>query len=274
MTSRPATSVSASGEPPTPSTTSTDAVLAGRVAVVTGAGQGIGRGIALALSAAGAAVAVLGRTPAAIEAVVAEIRTRGGRASSFTCDVTDSGAVEAAIEAVVEQFGGLDILVNNAQSPAPGSLLEIDESTYRGAFESGPTAIWRMMRVCHPYLVGGGAVVNLGSAAGIRWNPSGTGAYAASKEAVRVLTRTAACEWADDGIRVNAVLPLANSSTMEQWARFDPDAAADYLRTVPLGRLGDPETDIGPAVTFLCSAAARYITGHTLAVDGGQALVR
>lgn len=77
------------------------------------------------------------------------------------------------VETVVERFGAIDILVNNAQSPAPGSLLDIDESTYRGAFESGSTAMWRLMRACHPHLVGGGAVVNLGSAAGIRWNPSG-----------------------------------------------------------------------------------------------------
>lgn len=76
------------------------------------------------------------------------------------------------VETVVERFGAIDILVNNAQSPAPGSLLDIEESTCRGAFESGSTAMWRLMRACHPHLVGGGAVVNLGSAAGIRWNPS------------------------------------------------------------------------------------------------------
>src|SRR5690606_11411606 len=118
--------------------------------------------------------------------------------------------------------------------------LELDEDVYRGGMESGPTATWRMMRACHPHLRGSGAIVNLGSAAGIRWNPSGTGAYAAAKEAVRVLTRTAACEWAADGIRVNAILPLADSLTMQQWARHEPEAAAEYLRTVPLGRLGDP----------------------------------
>lgn len=89
-----------------------------------------------------------------------------------------------------------------------------------------------------------------------------------------MLTRTATCEWAADEIRVDAILPLSNSQAMEQWTQHEPEAAAEYLRTVPLGRLGDPETDIGPAVVFLCSDAARYITGHTLAADGGQALVR
>jgi len=250
------------------------AVLAGHTAVVTGAGQGIGRGIALALSAAGAQVAVVGRTAATIGAVAEEIVARGGRATPFVCDVTDGPAIEALIPAVAEEFGGITLLVNNAQTPAPGTLLEIDEQTYHAGMASGPTATWRMMRSCHRYLKGGGAIVNMGSAAGIRWNPSGTGAYAAAKEAVRVLTRTAACEWAADGIRVNAILPLANSQTMEQWAQHEPEAAAEYLRTVPMGRLGDPETDIGPAAVFLCSDAARYITGHSLPVDGGQALVR
>lgn len=250
------------------------AVLAGHVAVVTGAGQGIGRGIALALAAAGAQVAVVGRTEVTIEAVAEEIIARGGGAASFVCDVTNGDAVDALGPAVVAEFGTMSILVNNAQTPAPGTLLELDEATYRQGMESGPTATWRLMKNCHRYLVGGGSIVNLGSAAGIRWNPSGTGAYAAAKEAVRVLTRTAACEWAADGIRVNAILPLANSQSMEQWAQHEPEAAAEYLRTVPLGRLGDPEADIGPAAVFLCSDGARYITGHTLAVDGGQALVR
>ncbi|WP_416566724.1 SDR family NAD(P)-dependent oxidoreductase [Nocardia testacea] len=251
-----------------------EAALAGEIAVVTGAGQGIGRGIALALAGAGAQVALVGRTAATLTTVAEEITARGRRAAPFVCDVTDRDAIDPLVSAITGEFGGLSLLVNNAQTPAPGTLLEIDEETYRAGMESGPTATWRMMRACHRHLIDGGSIVNLGSAAGIRWDPSGTGAYAAAKEAVRVLTRTAACEWAGDGIRVNAILPLANSRAMEQWARHEPEASAEYLRTVPLGRLGDPETDIGPAVVFLCSAAARYITGHTLAVDGGQALVR
>ncbi|MBS4753356.1 SDR family oxidoreductase [Nocardioides sp. zg-ZUI104] len=248
--------------------------LAERRALVTGAGQGIGRGIALALAAAGARVALVGRTAETLAAVAAEITERGGEAIVLVADVSDPAAVSEVVAGVVERFGGLDVLVNNAQTPAPGALLEVSDEAYHAAMASGPTATWRLMRAAHPHLRDGGTVVNLGSAAGITWNPSGTGAYAAAKEAVRVLTRTAACEWAGDGIRVNAVLPLADSATMQDWARFDPDGAQAYLSTVPMRRLGDPETDIGPAVVFLCSDAARYITGHTLAVDGGQALVR
>lgn len=270
----PASPVTPHVRPVRPALPDAGRVLPGRRALVTGAGQGIGRGIALALAEAGARVAIVGRTKENVDAVAAEIRARGGEATAYLCDVTDLEAVERTVAAVVADFGGLDILVNNAQTPAPGPLLEVADADYQSSMDSGPRATWRMMRAAHPHLVDGGAVVNLGSAAGITWNPSGTGAYAAAKEAVRVLTRTAACEWAADGIRVNAILPLADSRTMQDWARFDPEGARAYLTTVPLGRLGDPETDIGPAVVYLCSAAARYVTGHTLAVDGGQALVR
>lgn len=250
------------------------AALTGRTALVTGAGQGIGRGIALALARAGARVVLVGRTQRTLAAVAAEIEARGGRASAMTCDLTDAEALATLVPRVLAETGALDILVNNAQSPAPGTLLSVSEQAYAASLASGPTATWRLMRAAHPHLVGGGVVLNLTSAAGIQWNPSGTGAYAAAKEAIRVLTRTAACEWAADGIRVNALLPLADSPTMQDWADFDPAGAEQYLTTIPLGRLGDPESDIGPAAVFLCSDASRYITGHTLAADGGQALLR
>lgn len=249
-------------------------VLDGRAALVTGAGQGVGRGIALALAAAGARVAVAGRTVSKVEAVAEEIRRRGGNAHAFACDVTESEQVESLVEGVVARFGGVSILVNNAQTPVHGTLLELSEDRYRDGMDSGPLATWRLMRACHPHLVGHGAIVNLGSAAGVRWDPSGYGGYAAAKEAIRVLTRTAACEWGTDGIRVNAILPLASSPALDDWAAERPQEAAEYVRTVPLGRLGDPEADIGPTVVFLCSQAAQYITGHSLPVDGGQALMR
>lgn len=110
--------------------------LAGGTALVTGAGQGIGRGIALALAAAGASVAVVGRTAETIGATAVEIEARGGRAVPYVCDVTDAAAVEATVADVVREFGGLNILVNNAQSPDPGTLLELAEAVYRDGMES------------------------------------------------------------------------------------------------------------------------------------------
>ncbi|NKR24416.1 SDR family oxidoreductase [Rhodococcus hoagii] len=249
-------------------------VLEGDVALVTGAGQGIGRGIALALAAEGARVAVVGRTLSKVVDTADEIVRRGGDAVALQCDVTDAERIDAVVADVVDRYGGLSILVNNAQTPAHGMLLDVSEDDYHGSMNSGPLATLRLMRVCHPHLKGRGSIVNLGSAAGLKWDPTGTGAYAAAKEAMRVLTRTAACEWGTDGIRVNAVLPLASTPLMDEWAELNPEAYGEYLRSVPLGRLGDAESDIGPAVVFLCSPAARYITGHSLPVDGGQAFLR
>lgn len=249
-------------------------VLKGRVALVTGAGQGVGRGISCALAAEGARVAIVGRTLQKVEDVAREIRDRGGEAHAFLCDVMDPDGIHALVADVVQHFGSLSILVNNAQTRVHGRLLDLPEEDYLRGMDSGPLATWRMMRACHPHLSGGGTIVNLGSAAGVSWDPSGYGGYAAAKEAIRVLTRTAACEWAADGIRVNAILPLANSPTMEDWARRSPVESGEYLATVPLGRLGDTEMDIGPAAVFLCGEGSRYITGHSLPVDGGQALMR
>ena len=117
-------------------------------------------------------------------------------------------------------------------------------------------------------------MVNLGSSASIRWDPAGYGAYAAAKEAIRALTRAAACEWGVDGIRVNCILPLAMSPGMEAWVAARPQEAEKLMRTIPLGRIGDCEQDIGRAVVFLCGPDAAYITGHSLPLDGGQAFMR
>ncbi|MGO3326144.1 SDR family NAD(P)-dependent oxidoreductase [Gordonia sp. (in: high G+C Gram-positive bacteria)] len=248
--------------------------LSGAVALVTGAGQGVGRGIASALASRGASVVAVGRTLPKVEAVAAELRSRGLSAHAVRCDVTDPDDSAQMVDEVVRTFGGPSILINNAQTTFNRHLLDHTEDEYRQIMDSGPLATWRLMTLCHPHLKGDGAVVNLGSAAGVRWDPSGYGLYAAAKEAVRSLTRTAACEWADDGIRVNAILPLAMSPALSQWSEARPNEAEEYLRTVPLHRFGDPEHDIGAAVAFLCSDQARYITGHSLPVDGGQVLMR
>ncbi|TCN51248.1 NAD(P)-dependent dehydrogenase (short-subunit alcohol dehydrogenase family) [Rhodococcus sp. SMB37] len=248
--------------------------LRGRVALITGGGQGVGRGIALALASRGVRVALAGRTRGKVEAAAEEIRGRGGDAQAFSCDVTVADEITALVDAVVDHFGALSILVNNAQTTFNGTLLDVSEEQYSSVMDSGPRAAWRIMRACHPHLKGDGTIVNLGSAAGVRWDPSGYGVYAAAKEGIRSLTRAAACEWAGDGIRVNAVLPLASSPALAEWAEDRPDEAEEYLRTVPLRRFGDPELDIGAAVAFLCSDESSFITGHSLPVDGGQVLMR
>lgn len=249
-------------------------ILAGKVALVTGAGQGVGQGIALALAGEGARVAVTGRTESKLHTTVAQIRERGGEAEAFVCDVMDAEAIRQCVEAVVARFGGIQILINNAQVVSLGRILDITDEAYLAGIESGPLASLRLMRACYPYLKGDGSVVNFGSSSAIRWDPIGYGAYASAKEAIRALTRAAACEWGADGIRVNCILPLAKSPAMADWIQQRPEESAAFFKTIPLGYVGDCEQDIGRAVVFLCSPDARYLTGHSLPLDGGQAFMR
>jgi meso-butanediol dehydrogenase/(S,S)-butanediol dehydrogenase/diacetyl reductase len=245
--------------------------LDNKIALVTGAGQGVGQGIAFALAAEGAAVAVTGRTLAKVEATAAEIEKRGGRALALECDVKNAASLKACVNAVVKHFGGLNILVNNAQEVPLGALNEVTDEAYAAGWESGPLATFRLMKLCYPHLKGDGCIVNFGSSAAKRWDMSGYGAYASVKEAIRQLTRAAACEWAKDGIRTNAILPLANSPAMAWWTRERPAEAAAFIATVPQGRIGDCEQDIGVFVASLCSDECRYINGQSIGVDGGQA---
>ncbi|MBX4145452.1 SDR family oxidoreductase, partial [Ralstonia pickettii] len=149
--------------------------------------------------------------------------------------------------------------------------LDVTDADFLAGLESGPIATLRMMRACHPHLKGDGVIVNFASSAAVRWDASGYGAYAATKEAIRALTRAAACEWGGDGIRVNAVAPHALSPSLKGWVDANPQEAAAFFRTIPLGRVGDCEQDIGRAIVFLASRDAAYLTGATLPLDGGQA---
>lgn len=247
--------------------------LKGKVALVTGAGQGVGQGIALALASEGAAIAVTGRTKAKLDATVAEIEQRGGKAFAVECDVKSAASLEACVNAVVQHFGKLNILVNNAQEVPLGTFEQVSDEAFTAGWESGPLATFRLTKLCHPHLKGDGNIINFGSSSAMRWDLAGYGAYAAVKEATRQLTRAAACEYAKDGIRVNAILPLADSPAMAWWTRERPDEAAAFLATVPQGRVGSCEQDIGRFVVSLCSDDSRYITGQSIGVDGGQAFL-
>ena len=247
--------------------------LEGKVALVTGAGQGVGQGIAYALAAEGAAIAVAGRTAAKLEAAVAEIGKRGGKAVAIPCDVKQPKALEDAVAQTVQALGGLQILVNDAQEVPLGPLAKVSDAQFTAGWESGPLATFRLMKLAYPHLKGDGCIVNLATAAAKRWDMSGYGAYAAVKEAIRSLTRAAACEWAKDGIRTNCILPLANSPAMAWWTRERPQEAAAFLATVPQQRIGDCEQDIGRFVATLCSDDCRYINGQSIGVDGGQVFI-
>jgi NAD(P)-dependent dehydrogenase (short-subunit alcohol dehydrogenase family) len=247
--------------------------LDGKTAIVTGAGQGVGRGVALALASAGASVTLMGRTEHKLVAVRDEIGLRGASTLVVAGDVKQRDDIERCVTATVEQFGTVDILINNAQEVALGTILELADDDVDAGWQSGPMATLRFMRACHPHLVGGGAIVNMGSRAGVRPDPVARGAYAAVKEAIRALTRAAAMEWAADGIRVNAVLPYAMSPALERLEAERPAEFAKSRRAVPMNRIGDPEHDIGRAVVFLVGPDSGYITGATIPVDGGNAFL-
>jgi len=246
----------------------------GKTAVITGAGQGVGKGIAMALSAHKSNVALVGRTLSKVQEVADQIIQKGGSATAIECDVKNKSDIEKAILQTIEKFSSIDFLVNNAQEVPLGNLLHVDDEAFENGWKSGPLATFRFMKLCHPYLKGGGKIINLASSSALRADSEGYGAYASVKEAIRAISRTAAVEWGQDNILVNCIMPLAKSTGMEWWMNERPEEASAFVQTIPLGRVGDCKDDIGEAVCHLFSDGMSYITGSTIMLDGGQAFLR
>jgi len=244
--------------------------LTGRVALVTGGGQGVGRGIALALAKEGASILLAGRTLSKCQTVADEIAAFGGVAEAVRCDVGERGDVESAVSAAVERFGGLDALINNAQSATQRLLIETTDADVDLAYRSGPLAVLYGMQAAYPHLVarGGGSIVNFGSSTAIEGNAT-FGSYAMAKEAIRGLSRVAAREWGRDGIRVNVVVPSALSPAAEAFRDARPEVYQKQMDRIPLRRMGDSEADIGRAVVALISDDLSYMTGQTMMLTGG-----
>jgi NAD(P)-dependent dehydrogenase (short-subunit alcohol dehydrogenase family) len=247
-----------------------------RVVIVTGAGQGIGAGIALAAAAEGARIVAAGRTLEKVEKIAAEISAeRGVEAIAVKCDVRKRDEVDACVAATVERFGRIDGVVNNAQMVALGPVLEITEKDARRTWESGFLgSLWFMQAAYSELAKTKGNVVNLGTGSALRHDLPGFALYAGTKEMIRTMTRMAALEWGKDGIRVNAVIPNGLSPGMEMWSEWMPEEYETFVKTIPLGRVGRLEEDVGRAVAFLLSEDAAYVTGSTLMVDGGQTYLR
>lgn len=244
--------------------------LTERVALVTGGGQGVGRGVALALAREGATVVIAARTLSKCESVCEEISTAGGIAAAVRCDVGERAEVQRAVNHAVERFGGLDILVNNAQSTSQQRLTETTDADVELSYRSGPLATLYGMQSAYPHLVarGGGSIVNFGSTTAIYGDPT-FGAYAMAKEAIRGLSRVAAREWGRDNIRVNVVVPVAMTPAAEGFRDSQPAVFQEHLARIPLGRMGDSENDIGRAIASLVSDDLSYMTGQTVMLTGG-----
>ena len=229
-------------------------MMEGQVAIVTGGAGNIGRGVCWALTNAGSTVVALD----------IDVSRAEGIERAIECDVADPQACQAAVAEVVRDFGGVDTLVNMAQRIIIETpLLELTDEMMRVSYETGPIATLRMMKLCHPEIKkrGGGAIVNFASEAGTR-GIAGMGAYGSAKEAIRGITKTACVEWGRDNIRVNAICPVAFSNPDTEWGRRSAEGT-------PMGRVGDPEADIGSVVVFL-AGPGQFINGRTLHVDGGK----
>jgi NAD(P)-dependent dehydrogenase (short-subunit alcohol dehydrogenase family) len=246
----------------------------GRVVIVTGAGQGIGRGMALHLGKQGASIVVAEWKEHRAVRTVAELTELGVPALAVVCDIMQRDQIDGLVASTVDHFGKVDALINNAQTFRPqapmATVTEDDVDTFYASGVKG--SLWAMQAV-HPHMqaAGWGRIVNFASAAGIT-GMRGYGAYNASKEAIRALTRTAAREWGRDGIVVNCIAPGAASKRGQDSAARNTEAYEQFMREHPIGRQGDPEDDIGPVALFLCSDACRYLTGQTFMVDGGAFL--
>ena len=250
----------------------------GRAVLSNGKAGSIGYGIASAYAKEGANIVITGRNVQKLEDAKEELeRLYGIKVLPVQADIS-AGADNAAIAAnvvkqAVDAFGGIDVLINNAQASASGvTLADHTTQQFDLAVYSGLYAAFHYMQACYPWLAKAkGSVINFASGAGLFGN-FGQCAYAAAKEGIRGLSRVAANEWAKDGINVNVVCPLAWTAQLEQFQRAYPDAFEKNVHTPPMGYFGDPEENIGRVCVQLAHPDFKFMTGETLTLEGGLGL--
>ncbi len=250
--------------------------LEGKVAIVTGGGQGLGRGMALAFAKEGAKVVIAEFNPKTCEEAAKEIRQLGKESLGVVCNVADFSQVKKMVEEVVTKFGTVDILVNNAMSYTRAKPVEeLEDEDWDTVLQTGTKATWYCCKAVFPYMKDrGGKIINMSSAMGIMGLP-GAAAGAAAKDGIRGFTRVAAREWGKYKINLNVICPFGATPSYTAF-RDDKNNAKELekiLAALPLGRVGDPEKDIGRVAVFLASADADYLTGQTLCPDGGQIML-
>lgn len=243
--------------------------LQNKIAIVTGGGTGIGRGIATVFAKEGATVVVCGRRIEPLNETVEIIKQSGGNAMLIPVDVSSFGQVQKTVEQIVSQFGKIDILVNNAGVYLPHDALSASEEEWNTVMSIDLKGVWICAKAVLPQMLkqGNGKIVNIASIAGLIGFEQ-SAAYCAAKGAVVNLTREMALDYAAKGIRVNAVAPGVIDTDMTKPFLTDEAAKKSFLDKTPVGRVGKPE-DIGYAALYLSSDEADFVTGQTLAVDGG-----
>lgn len=261
--------------------------LTGKTAIITGAGYAvlsngrcgsIGYGIATAYAKEGANLVITGRNVKKLDAAKEELeRLYGIKVLAVQADISagsdNKATAEMVVNKAVEEFGRIDVLINNAQASASGvTIADHTTEQFDLAMYSGLYAAFYYMQACYPYLKEAeGSVVNFASGAGLFGN-YGQCSYAAAKEGIRGLTRVAATEWARDGINVNVVCPLAWTAQLENFEKAYPDAFKANVHTPPAGHFGDPEDEIGRVCVQLANPDFKYMTGETLTLEGGLGL--
>ena len=243
--------------------------LKGKVAIVTGGGRGIGQAISLGLAGAGASVVVCSRTQKEVDGVADEIRKMGGKAMAVVTDLTVNEQLENMVNITIKEFGKIDVLVNNAARSFLRSLLDLREDGWDKVFNTNVKAVWLLSRAVARRMIEqkSGRIINI-TTVGAEKAELGMAAYGCSKAALKMLTRCMAREWAQFGIQVNAVGPGLTKTDFSKPIWSNPEVAKHVSAAIPMGRLAEPEEIVG-SVLFLASDAARFITGHSIYVDGG-----
>ncbi len=248
--------------------------LKDKVVIITGGAGGIGSGIAKAMVKEGAIVAIVDLNEETGHAMEKELQAISPKSMFIKGNLMDHKNLGQLIQTVVDKYGKLDVLVNNAHASKQALIEDTTQSDLDLSFGTGFYPTFYLMQAALPYLKESkGNVINFASGAGLNGDVT-QGAYAAAKEAIRGISRVAANEWGQFGINVNLISPIANSPGVKEWAKAQPEYYEAVKNKIPMGRFGEVEEDIGRVAVFLASEDSRYITGQTIMVDGGSIMLR
>ncbi|TRM10935.1 SDR family oxidoreductase [Lentibacillus cibarius] len=244
--------------------------LQDKVAIITGGAGGIGQGMATAFVKEGAKVVIVDLDEEAGQKTIEHLQQHQPESTFIQANLAEHDKLKSIVDQVVDKYGKLDILVNNAHASKNKPFLETTQKDLDLSFDTGFYPTFYLMQAAIPHLQETkGKIINFASGAGIEGHAS-QASYAAAKEAIRAITRVTANEFGKDGINVNLIAPIANSPGVQQWAKEQPEYYQKVLENIPMRRFGELEEDIGRAAVFLASEDANFITGQTINVDGGS----
>ncbi|CEA01993.1 General stress protein 39 [Jeotgalicoccus saudimassiliensis] len=248
--------------------------LKDKAVIITGGAGGIGSGMARAMAKEGAKVAIVDLNEEQGNAVLSELQEISPDSMFIKADLTEREKLHEIVDTVVEKYGKLDVLVNNAHASRQVNFEDTTQADMDFSFDTGFYPTFYLMQSAFPHLKESkGSVINFASGAGLEGQKTQT-AYAAAKEAIRAISKVAANEWGEYGINVNIISPIAMTPGVEAWSKEHPETFEAIVSKVPMKRWGDPEKDIGPIAVFLASEDSNYMTGQTLMADGGSIQIR